>query len=104
MEKNQKELLERVLLLMKYDNKETLSENISKVKILSEQPDPNRVPKNPVYKDAITNCKMQPRNYTWSGFAPKNKESVDKFCNSLQSNYPSFYSKTLQFYPKISVD
>ena len=26
--------------------------------------------------------------------APKNKESVDKFCNSLQSNYPSFYSKT----------
>jgi hypothetical protein len=94
MEKNQKELLERVLLLMKYDNKETLSENISKVKILSEQPDPNRVPKNPVYKDAITNCKMQPRNYTWSGFAPKNKESVDKFCNSLQSNYPSFYSKT----------
>jgi hypothetical protein len=94
MEKNQKELLERVLLLMKYDNKETLSENISKVKILTEQPDPNKVPKNQVYKDAITNCKMQPRNYTWSGFAPRNKESVDKFCNSLQLNYPSFYSKT----------
>ena len=94
MEKKQQELLERVLLLMKYDNKETLSENISKVKILTEQPDPNKVPKNQVYKDAITNCKMQPRNYTWSGFAPRNKESVDKFCNSLQLNYPSFYSKT----------
>jgi hypothetical protein len=34
---------------------------------------------------------MQPRNYNW--FAPKNKESVDKFCNSLEMNYPSFYSK-----------
>ncbi len=94
MENNKKELLERVLLLMNYNNKETLSENISKVKVLTEQPDPNRVPKNQYDKDSIINCKMQPRNYTWSGFTPKNKESVDKFCNSLQSNYPSFYSKT----------
>jgi hypothetical protein len=94
MEQSKKELLERVLLLMKYDNKDTLSENISKVKVLTEQPNPNKVPKNQSDKDAITNCKMQPRNYTWSGFAPKNKESVDKFCNSLQLNYPSFYSKT----------
>ena len=94
MENNKKELLERVLLLMKYDNKDTLSENISKVKVLTEQPNPNKVPKNQSDKDAIKNCKMQPRNYTWSGFAPKNKESVDKFCSSLQSNYPSFYSKT----------
>jgi hypothetical protein len=91
MENNKKELLERVLLLMNYNNKETLSENISKVKVLTEQPDPNRVPKNQSDKDAIKNCKMQPRNYNW--FAPKNKESVDKFCNSLEMNYPSFYSK-----------
>jgi len=94
MENNKKQLLERVLLLMNYNNKETLSENISKIKVLTEQPDPNRIPKNQYDKDSIINCKMQPRNYTWSGFAPKNKESVDKFCNSLQSNYPSFYYKT----------
>jgi len=92
MEKKQQELLERVLLLMKYDNKETLSENISKVKILTEQQDPNKVPKNQYDKDAIKNCKMQPRNYDW--FVPRTKETVDKFCNSLQLNYPSFYSKT----------
>jgi hypothetical protein len=91
MENNKKQLLERVLLLMNYNNKETLSENISKVKILTEQPDPNRVPKNQSDKDAIKNCKMQPRNYNW--FAPKTKETVDKFCNSLEMNYPSFYSK-----------
>ena len=42
MENNKKELLERVLLLMNYNNKETLSENISKVKVLTEQPDPNK--------------------------------------------------------------
>ena len=76
---------------MNYNNKETLSENISKVKVLTEQPDPNRVPKNQSDKDAIKNCKMRPRNYNW--FAPKNKESVDEFCNSLEMNYPSFYSK-----------
>jgi hypothetical protein len=91
MENNKKQLLERVLLLMNYNNKETLSENISKVKVLTEQPDPNRVPKNQSDKDAIKNCKMQPRNYNW--FAPKTKETVDKFCNSLEMNYPSFYSK-----------
>jgi hypothetical protein len=91
MENNKKQLLERVLLLMNYNNKETLSENISKVKVLTEQPDPNRVPKNQSDKDAIKNCKMQPRNYTW--FAQRTKETVDKFCNSLEMNYPSFYSK-----------
>jgi hypothetical protein len=91
MEQSKKELLERVLLLMKYDNKDTLSENISKVKVLTEQPNPNKVPKNQSDKDAIKNCKMQPRNYNW--FAPRTKETVDKFCNSLEMNYPSFYSK-----------
>ena len=39
MTNNKQEILERVLLLMKYDNKETLSENYNKV--ISEQPNPN---------------------------------------------------------------
>lgn len=39
MKNNKQEILERVLLLMKYDNKETLSENYNKV--ISEQPNPN---------------------------------------------------------------
>lgn len=94
MEQSKKELLERVLLLMKYDNKDTLSENLSKVEILMEQPNPNKVPKTQAEKDAIVNCKTQPRNYNWSGFAPRNKETVDKFCRSLEMNYPSFYQKT----------
>ena len=39
MGENKQEILERVLLLMKYDNKKTLSENYDRV--ISEQPNPN---------------------------------------------------------------
>jgi hypothetical protein len=39
MENSKQEILERVLLLMKYDNKKTLSENYGRV--ISEQPNPN---------------------------------------------------------------
>ena len=36
MQQNKKEILERVLLLMKYDNKQTLSENYSNI-VINEQ-------------------------------------------------------------------
>ena len=93
---SQKELLERVLLMMKYDNKETLSENISKVKILTEAPDPNRVPNNKPEgqydKLAISRCKMTPRDYNW--FAPRTIKGVDDLCNELKTKYPNYYSNS----------
>jgi len=37
MNSNQKEILERVLLMMKYDSSKTLNENISEIKVINEQ-------------------------------------------------------------------
>lgn len=39
--KTKKELLERVLLMMNYDSSKTLNENISEIKVISEQPNSN---------------------------------------------------------------
>jgi hypothetical protein len=44
MDNNKQIILERVLLLMKYDNKKTLSENYDRV--ISEQPKPSFLPQN----------------------------------------------------------
>jgi hypothetical protein len=41
MDSNQKEILERVLLMMKYDSSKTLNENKKEIRVISEQPDPN---------------------------------------------------------------
>jgi hypothetical protein len=78
VEHNKKEILERVLLLMKYDNKQTLSENLEKVQIL-EQPSPG----TNSYKRAVQNLqgvkipKMEDSIYEFVKFLDRNQDSPD---------------------------
>lgn len=80
-----KELLDRVLLMMKYDSSKTLNENKKEIRVISEQSVPDKADKQTIGK-----CKMTPRDYKW--FYPRTQKGADDLCNDLKKKYPSYYS------------
>jgi hypothetical protein len=100
MEQNNKELIERVLLMMKYDSSKTLNEN--KSSLIVEQPDPPKFTETT--KKNILRCKSEPRDYSWllknNKSRLKSEEDVDSFCKNLEVMFNSQYIEAEESTPE----
>ena len=100
MNLNQKEILERVLLMMNYNSSKTLNEN--KSSLIVEQPDPPKFTETT--KKNILRCKTDPRDYSWllknNKSRLKSEEDVDSYCDNLKVMFNTQYSEAEESTPE----
>ena len=100
MGQNKKELIERVLLMMKYDSSKTLNEN--KTSLIVEQPDPPKFTETT--KKNILRCKSDPRDYSWllknNKSRLKSEEDVDSYCDNLKVMFNTQYFEAKESTPE----